>query len=154
YRIPPRAQAVDGPPVSMPARDRTVRADAPLEQGVYRLRWQVTAPPDLTVRVEVTSGAKAVELEEGPAARLPEMYFVADRSAPAEFHLRAPSRPDVVFRGVQLRPEPVDARLAAIESGELLTPGQFLTRIGERLPDQSLASRGSAGFLCYGPYRK
>ena len=153
YRIPPRVTPGGGMPVSISARGGTALAAA-VAPGVYKARWQIATPPDVPVRAEVSAGSKVVELEEGPAGSLPELFFVADRSTPAEFRLRAPARPDVVFRGVQLWPEAVDARLATVEYGELLAPGQFLTRIGERLPDQSLASRGGAGFLCYGPYRK
>ena len=43
---------------------------------------------------------------------------------------------------------------AAADYTQTIPAADFLTKIGDRLPDHSLASRGRAGFLCYGPYRK
>lgn len=125
-----------------------------MASGVYNVRWLLSGPADVAVRAEVAAAGKIEEFEDGLAGRLPEMHVVAGPAEQIEFHLRGPSRPDLNFRGVELRWEPIDAKLAAIEYGQVIRASQFLTLIGQRLPDQSLASRGRSGFLCYGPYQK
>ena len=82
YRIPARATAGGGPPISIPAREFTAKADGKLDRGVYKVSWHIAGPSAVPVRVELTAASKLDEMAETLADRIPEMLFVADPSAP------------------------------------------------------------------------
>jgi hypothetical protein len=125
-----------------------------LDRGAYRATLLFEAPTTEPLSVEVVEGPTVVEQEDAPADHLSSVLFTADPTLPLEFRIIGAGRKDFVFKGVELHPVATDWKLAEVEYKHDFPASQFLTRIGRRIPDGSLASSGQPGFLCYGPYRK
>jgi hypothetical protein len=126
-----------------------------LSPGLYEVTVLLNRQSHAPIRFEIVNGAKILEWEDAPADKLTSLRFAAESSDPFEFRIQGVARRDFVFQGARLRSVATGRNFAAVDytQKQSISADQFLTRIGERLADGGLSSRGRTGFLCYGPYR-